>query len=172
MKTRSGLKKIKKSTRKGLRSYWVKSDPKGSFKSMEHPSRREDQGRALGHGMGNLGAGLGALVGAHHAAKYGMRAAASHGVGAHEAAFGAALVGGHFGSQAGRQVGRVTGHVMARAGNLSQGTERTLGSFASLAGTGLKVYGLYQHAMAGLQLYGKHREGFHSAYNAYRNYAR
>lgn len=172
MKTRSGLKKIKKSTRKGLRSYWVKSDPKGSFKSMEHPSRREDQGRALGHGMGNLGAGLGALVGAHHAAKYGMRAAASRGVGAHEAAFGAALVGGHFGGQAGRQAGRLSGHVLARTLNMRESTERALGSFAHLAGTGLKMYGLYRTVVEGAGLYNKHHQSFHRAYDAYRNYTR
>ena len=168
---RSGLKKVKKSTRSGTRSYWVRSEP---LHSPSHPVMKsyEDQGRSLGHGMGNLGSGLGLVLGSRFGAAHGSRLAHRHGLPRDEATFGAALVGGHFGSQAGRQVGRVTGHVMARAGNLSQGTERTLGSFASLAGTGLKVYGLYQHAVAGMQLYGKHREGFHSAYRAYQNYTR
>lgn len=170
--SRAGLKKIKKSTKRGARSYWVKANETPAKLRSAVLHDRADQGRTLGHGMAALGSGAGLLLGSRLGQQHGVKLAGVHNIPRAEAAFGAALVGGHVGSKVGRHTGRVTGHVLARAGNMSQSTESILGSFAHIAGTGMKLYGYYNHARQGIEMYGKHRDSFHRAYDAYNTYMR
>lgn len=134
MKTRSGLKKIKKSTRKGLRSYWVRQDPN----------------KILRYGTALLGSAVGAKAGptlGSYSGKFIAKSGAKFATGNNERANRLGKIGSVSGYFAGGAVGGATGLIAGnRIGhriskmNLSNRQKMAIGTFAAIAGTGLHVH--------------------------------
>lgn len=136
MKSHSGLKKVVKSVRgkKGAvrRSYWVKAPLQ----------QNSERGRALGHGMANLGSALGAHFGAKYGEIAGARMAAQHGIPPTPSRIIGAYGGAHFGNKMGRQAGGIVGSVVARETHMKEHTERNLARAAHFAASGVRLYNL------------------------------